>query len=194
MKTYNQKEAWVLNKRSGSLTNGTLLLDGIQPYMLITAQSSYKINDDHIDYYNKKDAVNARDEYKLEIKQLCAETKSNIKKLEGMWLESMTRSDYLSDGLLLQLNSNNNDYYDICELLTNYIQSGMININAVSFSKESVSHVNWGESAAEIVLKNGQKINTYDSIEFEFVSRVFGGNYGERTFEGIKPEKEEEDD
>ena len=191
MKTYNQKEAWVLNKRSGRLTHGILLLDGIQPYMLITAQSSYKINDDHIVYYNTKDAVNARDEYKIEIKQLCAETKSNIKKLEGIWLESMTRSDYLPDELL---KPTKNVYYDICELLTNYIQSGMININAMSFSKESVSHVNWGESAAEIVLKNEQKINTYDSIEFEFVSRVFGGNYGERTFEEIKPEKNEKDD
>ena len=191
MKTYNQKEAWVLNKRSGRLTHGILLLDGIQPSRLITAESSYKIDNDHMVYYNAKDAVNARDEYKLEIKQLCAETKSNIKKLEGLWLESMTRSDYLPDELL---KPTKNVYYDICELLTNYIQSGMININAVSFSKESVSHVNWGESAAEIVLKNGQKINTYDSIEFEFVSRVFGGNYGERTFEEIKPEKEEKDD
>ena len=191
MKTYNQKEAWVLNKRSGRLTHGILLLDGIQPHMLITAQTSYKINDDHIVYYNTKDAVNARDEYKIEIKQLCAETKSNIKKLEGLWLESMTRSDYLPDDLL---KPTKNVYYDICELLTNYIQSGMININAVSFSKESVSHVNWGESAAEIVLNDGQKINTYDSIEFEFVSRVFGGNYGERTFEEIKPEKNEKDD
>ena len=191
MKTYNQKEAWVLNKRSGRLTHGILLLDGIQPSRLITAQSSYKIDNDHMVYYNAKDAVNARDEYKIEIKQLCAETKSNIKKLEALWLESMTRSDYLPDDIL---KPTKNVYYDICELLTNYIQSGMININAVSFSKESVSHVNWGESAAEIVLKNGQKINTYDSIEFEFVSRVFGGNLRDRTFEGIKPEKEEEDD
>lgn len=192
MKTYNQKEAWVLNKRSGRLTHGILLLDGIQPSRLITAESSYKIDNDHIVYYNTKDAVNARDEYKLEIKELCAETKRNIKKLDGLWLESMTRSDYLPDELLKS--NSYEDYYDICELLTNYIQSGMININAVSFSKESVSHVNWGESAAEIVLKNGQKINTYDSIEFEFVSRVFGGNLRDRTFEGIKPEKEEEDD
>lgn len=192
MKTYNQKEAWVLNKRSGRLTHGILLLDGIQPSRLITAESSSKIDNDHIVYYNAKDAVNARDEYKLEIKQLCAETKRNIKKLDGLWLESMTRSDYLPDELLKS--NSYEDYYDICELLTNYIQSGMININAVSFSKESVSHVNWGESAAEIILKNGQKINTYDSIEFEFVSRVFGGNLRDRTFEGIKPEKEEEDD
>lgn len=192
MKTYNQKEAWVLNKRSGRLTHGILLLDGIQPSRLITAESSYKIDNDHMVYYNAKDAVNARDEYKIAIKELCAETKRNIKKLDGLWLESMTRSDYLPDELLKS--NSYEDYYDICELLTYYIQSGMININAVSFSKESVSHVNWGESAAEIVLKNGQKINTYDSIEFELVSRVFGGNLRDRTFEGIKPEKEEEDD
>ena len=191
MKTYNQKEAWVLNKRSGRLTHGILLLDGIQPSRLITAESSSKIDNDHMVYYNAKDAVNARDEYKIEIKQLCAETKSNIKKLEGLWLESMTRSDYLPDDIL---KPTKNVYYDICELLTNYIQSGMININAVSFSKESVSHVNWGESAAEIVLKNGQEINTYDSIEFEFVSRVFGGNTFDRTFEEIKPEKNDKDD
>lgn len=190
MKTYNQKEAWVLNKRNGRLTHGILLLDGIQPSRLITAESSSKIDNDHMVYYNAKDAVNARDEYKIAIKELCAETKRNIKKLDGLWLESMTRSDYLPDELL---NHSHNVYYDICELLTNYIQSGMININAVSFSKESVSHVNWGESAAEIILKNGQKINTYDSIEFEFVSRVFGGNLRDRTFEGIKPEKEEDD-
>ena len=191
MKTYNQKEAWVLNKRSGRLTHGILLLDGIQPSRLITAESSYKIDNDHMVYYNTKDAVNARDEYKIAIKELCAETKRNIKKLDGLWLESMTRSDYLPDDIL---KPTKNVYYDICELLSNYIQSGMININAVSFSKESVSHVNWGESAAEIVLKNGQKINTYDSIEFEFVSRVFGCNSEDRTFEEIKPEKNEKDD
>ena len=191
MKTYNQKEAWVLDKRSGRLTHGILLLDGIQPSRLITAESSYKIDNDHMVYYNTKDAVNARDEYKIAIKELCAETKRNIKKLDGLWLESMTRSDYLPDDIL---KPTKNVYYDICELLSNYIQSGMININAVSFSKESVSHVNWGESAAEIVLKNGQKINTYDSIEFEFVSRVFGCNSEDRTFEEIKPEKNEKDD
>ena len=192
MKTYNQKEAWVLNKRSGVLDNGTLLLDGIQPYMLVKGDNSMKIGDNHIVYYNKEEAVEARSQYKLEIKELCAETKRNIKKLNGLWLESMTSSDYLPDELLNR--KSDDEYYDICELLTNYIENGMININAVSFSKESVSHVNWGESAAEIILKNGQKINTYDSIEFEFVSRVFGGNLRDRTFEGIKPEKEEEDD
>ena len=191
MKTYNQKEAWVLNKRSGVLDNGTLLLDGIQPYRLVAGDKSIKIDDYHIVYYNKEEAVEARSQYKLEIKELCAETKRNIKKLNGIWLESMTSSDYLPDELLNR--KSNDEYYDICELLTNYIESGMININAVSFSKESVSHVNWGETAAEIILKNGQKINTYDSIEFEFVSRVFGGNLRDRTFEGIKPEKEEDD-
>ena len=61
MKTYNQKEAWVLNKRSGRLTHGILLLDGIQPSRLITAESSYKIDNDHIVYYNTKDAVKSRD-------------------------------------------------------------------------------------------------------------------------------------
>ena len=192
MKTYNQKEAWVLNKISGRLTHGILLLDGILPSRLITAESSYKIDNDHMVYYNAKDAVNARDEYKLEIKQLCAETKRNIKKLDGLWLESMTRSDYLPDELLNR--KSDDEYYDICELLTNYIENGMININAVSFSKESVSHVNWGETAAEIVLKNGQKITTYDHTEFEFVSRIFGINYRDRFFTTIKPEKEEEDD
>ena len=169
MKTYNQKEAWVLNKRSGRLTHGILLLDGIQPSRLITAESSYKIDNDHIVYYNTKDAVNARDEYKIAIKELCAETKRNIKKLDGLWLESMTRSDYLPDELL---NHSHNVYYDICELLTNYIQSGMININAVSFSKESVSHVNWGESAAEIILKNGQEINTYELSYIVFLHQT----------------------
>ena len=192
MKTYNQKEAWVLNKRSGVLDNGTLLLDGIQPYMLVKGDNSMKIGDNHIVYYNKEEAVEARSQYKLEIKELCAETKRNIKKLNGIWLESMTSSDYLPDELLNRKSSD--EYYDICELLTNFIENGMININAVSFSKESVSHVNWGETAAEIVLKNGQKITTYDHTEFEFVSRIFGINYRDRFFTTIKPEKEEEDD
>lgn len=192
MKKYNQKEAWVLNKRSGVLDNGTLLLDGIQPYRLVAGDKSIKIDDYHIVYYNKEEAVEARSQYKLEIKELCAETKRNIKKLNGIWLESMTSSDYLPDELLNRKSTD--EYYDICELLTNYIENGMININAVSFSKESVSHVNWGESAAEIVLKNGQKINTYDHLEFEFISRIFGTNYRDRFFTTVKPEKEEEDD
>lgn len=193
METYIGKEAWVLSKRCASIIKGLLLFKDSKPFRFITKDDSYSIDEDHLIYYSKSEAYEALENYKEEIKELCCETKKNIERLDGLlWGSLIKRKDYIPEDILNR-NSNYRQYFDICELLTTYIQSGMININAVSFAKESVSHVNWGEAAAEIVLKNGQKITTYDYVELELVTRVFGGNNGERYFTEIKPEKEEEE-
>lgn len=194
MKTYTGKEVWVLNKKFASIIKGLLLFKGSEPFRLITKDNSYSINENRLIYYSKSEADEALKNYKEEIKELCCETKKNIEKLDDALLSGLVKTkDYIPEDILNR-NSNYRDYFDICELLTTYIQSGAININAVSFTKESVSHVNWGETAAEVVLKNGQKITTYDYVELELITRVFGGNNGERYFTTIKPEKEEDND
>ena len=182
----------MLSKRCASIIKGLLLFKGSKPFKFITKDDSYSIDEDHLIYYSKSEAYEALEKYKEEIKELCCETKKNIERIDDLlWGSLIKRKDYIPEDILNR-NSNYRQYFDICELLTTYIQSGAININAVSFTKESVSHVNWGETAAEVVLKNGQKITTYDYVELELVTRVFGGNNGERYFTEIKPEEEEE--
>lgn len=191
MEEYTGKEAWIFNKKYAIIDKGLLIFKGSKPFKLITKDDdAYSIDENHLIYYSKSEADEALEDCKEEIKELCRETKKNIERLDDVGF--IKRKDYIPEDILNR-NNNYRNYYDICELLTTYIQSGAININAVSFTKESVSHVNWGETAAEIVLKNGQKINTYDHIELQLITRVFGGNNSERWFTDIKPEKEEDD-
>lgn len=191
MEEYTGKEAWIFNKKCAIIDKGLLLFKGSKPFKLITKDDdAYSIDENHLIYYSKSEADEALEDCKEEIKELCRETKKNIERLDDVGF--IKRKDYIPEDILNR-NNNYRNYYYICELLTTYIQSGAININAVSFTKESVSHVNWGETAAEIVLKNGQKINTYDHVELELITRVFGGNNSERWFTAIKPEKEEDD-
>lgn len=193
METYTGKEAWAVNKNNATYIKGLLLFRDNKPFKIITENDSvYSIEEEHAIYYSKSEAAEALKKCKKEIKEICCETKKNIEKLDCATFRGfIKRKDYIPE-YILNSNSNYRQYFEICELLTTYIQSGAININAVSFTKESVSHINWGEAAAEIVLKNGQKINTYDYVEFELVTRVFGGNNVERYFTEIKPEEEEE--
>lgn len=195
METYTSTKAWMVNKNNASYIEGLLLFRDNKPFRIITKDDSvFSIKEKHAIYYSKSEAEEAIEKCKEEIKELCCETKKNIERLDrAIFSNFIKREDYIPEDILNR-NSNYRDYFDICELLTTYIQSGVININAVSFTKESVSHVNWGKTAAEVVLKNGQKITTYDYVELELITRVFGGNNGERYFTTIKPEKEEEDD
>lgn len=193
MEEFEQKEAWVLDKHDADISHGTLILKDGKPLTLIDGGIVYKIRKHNAVYYSEDEANSAKQEYVQQIKSLCKETKRNIEKLDELSNSLAARKDYIPEDIL-NSSKNYDECYDVRELLTTYIQYGMININAVSFTKDSVSHVNWGETAAEIVLKNGQKIRTYDHIEFEFISRIFGCCYRDRCFTAIKPEKEEEED
>lgn len=193
MGTFTEKEAWVLNKIYNTIRHGKLILKDNRPFILIKNEEDCPIHKNHSVYYSLNEALEAQKEYKAQIKDLCEETRKNIEKLDSVSNDLASREEYIPEDIL-NTGKNYERYRDISELLTTYIQSGVLNVNVVSFTKESVSHVNWGETAAEIVLKSGQKITTYNLVELELVTRVFGGNNSERYFTKIKPGKEEDDD
>lgn len=193
MEKYEQKEAWVLDEANANMHHGTLLLKDDKPFAIIENDDAYKIKKHYRIYYSEKEANEAYEEYKLDIKELCKEVKDNIEKLEKLSFNVAKREDYIPEYILGDRNSYKRYYY-LYERIISYIRYGIININALSFTKESVSHVNWGEGCAEICLKNGQKVKTYNETENDLIEDVFGMNASERYFTDMKPEEEEGDD
>lgn len=194
MEKYEQKEAWVLDKTNANLYHGTLLLKNDKPFAIIEKDDAYKIRKHYRIYYSEEEANEAYEEYKLDIKELCKEVKDNIEKLEALSYNLAKRDDYIPGYILDMAENSYKRYYYLYEKIITYIRYGIININALSFTKESVSHVNWGEGCAEICLKNGQKVKTYNKTEYDLIEDVFGMNESERYFTDMKPEEEEDDD
>lgn len=64
--------------------------------------------------------------------------------------------------------------------------SGNININAVTFRKEQVSHIKWvkteGKYKARITLTDGTKVETRDGLEYEIIKAAFNSNHSEMTY------------
>ena len=137
-------------------------------------------------------ATEAKKEWEEQVKKLISETKHNIEILNGLDKCIADEKDYIPEYYL-------NDgyyksYYDRYDNLIKYVDTGMLNINAVSFTKDSIVEIKWGEDCAEIVLKNGSKVRTYTGQEFDLITDLFGTNYSDRVFTDIKLEKDEDDD
>ena len=191
MEKYEQKEAWVLDETNANLYHGTLLLKNDKPFAIIEKDDAYIIRKHNRIYYSEEEANEACEEYKFDIKELCQETKDNIEKLEAISCNVAKRKDYIP-GYILDMMAENRykHYYYLYEKIISFIRYGIININALSFTKESVSHVNWGEGCAEICLKNGQKVKTYNKTEYDLIEDVFGMNESGRYFTDMKPEED----
>lgn len=83
-------------------------------------------------------------------------------------------------------------YEKLTDMLTDYISTGFVNIKADTFRKEDVERVKWGNQRAEIVLRNGQKIETCNTAEFKFIGRVFGYNHSKFTYKHLDHKEEDE--
>lgn len=192
MKTLEQKEAWVLRKVNAEILHG-ILIDKQHPKILILEDGDdlYVSKKDEI-YNSLEAATEAKKEWEERIKKLIRETKYNIEILDGLNSCIADAKDYIPEHYLND--SYYESYYDRYDNLIRYVDTGMLNINAVSFTKDSIVEIKWGEDCAEIVLKNGSKVRTYTKNELNLIVDLFGSNYSDRVFTDIKLEKDEEDD
>lgn len=192
MKTLEQKEAWVLRKANLEILHG-ILIDKQYPKILILENGNdlYVSKKDGI-YNSLEAATEAKKEWEEQVKKLINETKHNIEILESLNSCIADAKDYIPEHYLND--SYNEGIRDRYDNLIRYVDTGMLNINAVSFTKDSIAEIKWGVDCAEIVLTNGSKVRTCTEQEFDFVTDLFGSNYSDRVFTDIKLETDEEDD
>lgn len=192
MEKYEQKEAWVLRKINSEILHG-ILVDKQYPKILILENGNdlYVSKKDKI-YNSLEAATEAKKEWEEQVKKLIRETKHNIDILDSLNSCIADAKDYIPDHYLN--NNYYNSYYDRYDKLIKYIDTGILNINAESFTKDSIVEIKWGEDCAEIVLTNGSKVRTYTKNELNLIEDLFGSNYSDRVFTDIKLETDEEDD
>lgn len=85
-----------------------------------------------------------------------------------------------------------NNVNHLADLLTDFVQTGFLNIKADSFRREDVERIKWGKKRAEVVLKSGKTIATCNQSEYWFIGRLFGTNHS--TFSYTHLDKKEGDD
>ena len=141
--------------------------------------------------FDTKDEADAYSkEKKSEYKALAKQTLSNVKLLDNISSNIVQWKDYLPE----KYHQKDSPWYDRYYELRRVINTGIININAVSFKKEDVSHIEWGDDCAKVCLKDGSDVKTYGKLEFYLIEDIFGDNNSDRTYTELKDEKEEEDE
>ena len=75
------------------------------------------------------------------------------------------------------------DVYNKYKLLSIYVKTGMINVNAVSLRKDDVAYIKWlDQSQALITTKGGMTVMTCNEAEYEVIELLFGYNESSRVF------------
>ena len=189
---YEAKEAWAVRKYSLKVIKGLLISMNDKPMFFRETSLMFCYTPDEVVIFDTKDEANTYSkEKKSEYKELAKQTLSNIDILDNISSNIIQRKDYLPQ----KHNQRNTDYwYDRHYELHRVMSTGIININAVSFRKEDVAHIEWGDDCAKVYLKDGSDVKTYGKLEFNLIEDIFGENNSDRTYTELKDEKEEEDE
>ena len=188
---YEAKEAWAVRKFSLNLIRGIAIYKNDKPVSFYRPSSTIYYTPNEVVIFDTKDEANSySNEKKSEYKALAKQTLSNIKMLDNISPNIVQWKDYLPEKYHQEDNPWYDRYYELCRVMN----TGIININAVSFRKEEVSHIEWGDDCAKVCLKDGSDVKTYGKLEFNLIEDIFGENNSDRTYTNIKDEKEEEDD
>lgn len=188
---YEAKEAWAVRKFSLTVVKGLLISMNSKPIFFSERSSMFCYTLDEVEIFDTKDEANAySNEKKSEYKELAKQTLNNIMTLDSISSDIVQRKDYLSEKHCQK----DNPWYDRYYELRRVMNTGIININAVSFRKEDVAHIEWGDDCAKVCLKDGSDVKTYGKLEFNLIEDIFGENNSDRTYTELKDEKEEEDE
>lgn len=188
---YEAKEAWAVYKYNLCVIKGVLLSKSNKPMRFFKSDSEVCYTMEEIEFfYTEKEAKAYSDEKKSEYKALAKQTLSNVRILDNISSDIVQQKDYLSEGHCLK----DSPWYDRYYELRRVMNTGIININAVSFRKEDVAHIEWGDDCAKVCLKDGSDVKTYGKLEFNLINDIFGMNNSDRTYTNIKDDKEEENE
>ena len=188
---YEAKEAWAVRKYSLKVTKGLLISMNGEPIFFREPSTMLPYEPNEVVIFDTKDEADAYSkEKKSEYKKLAKQTLSNVKLLDHISTSIIQRKDYLPESY----HQKDSPWYDRYYELHRVMSTGIININAVSFRKEDVAHIEWGDDCAKVCLKDGSDVKTYGKLEFNLIEDIFGENNSGRTYTTLKNEKEEEDE
>ena len=188
---YEAKEAWAVNTYNLKVIKGVLFSKNNKPMRFFKSDSEVCYTMEEVEFfYTEKDAKAYSDEKKSEYKALAKQTLSNVRILDNISPNIIQWKDYLPE----RYHQKDSPWYDRYYELLRVMNSGIININALSFRKEDVAHIEWGDDCAKVCLKDGSDVKTYGKLEFNLIEDIFGENNSDRTYSNIKDEKEEEDE
>lgn len=188
---YEAKEAWAVNTYNLKVIKGVLLSKSNKLLGFLEPISGIVYTQEEAEPFDTEDeAKTYSKEKKSEYKALAKQTLSNVRILDNISPNIIQWKDYLPE----RYHQKESPWYDRYYELLHVINTGIININAVSFRKEDVSHIEWGDDCAKVCLKDGSDVKTYGKLEFNLIEDIFGENNSDRTYSNIKDEDEEEDE
>ena len=188
---YEAKEAWAVYSQSLNVYKGVLFSKNNKPIRFLESGRGIVFTPKESEFFDTEDeAKTYSDEKKSEYKALAKQTLSNVRILDNISPNIIQWKDYLPE----RYHQKDSPWYDRYYELLRVMNSGIININAVSFKKEDVSHIEWGDDCAKVCLKDGSDVKTYGKLEFYLIEDIFGVNNSDRTYTELKDEKEEEDE
>ena len=188
---YEAKEAWAVNTYNLKVIKGVLLSKSNKLLGFLEPISGIVYTQKEAESFDTEDeAKTYSKEKKSEYKALAKQTLSNVRILDNTSPNIVQWKDYLPE----RYHQKDSPWYDRYYELLRVMRTGIININAVSFRKEDVSHIEWGDDCAKVCLKDGSDVKTYGKLEFNLIEDIFGENNSDRTYSNIKDEKEEEDE
>ena len=188
---YEAKEAWAVNTYNLKVIKGVLLSKGNKLLGFLEPISGIVYTQEEAESFDTEDeAKTYSKEKKSEYKALAKQTLSNVRILDNTSSNIIQWKDYLPE----RYHQKESPWYDRYYELLRVMNTGIININAVSFRKEDVAHIEWGDDCAKVCLKDGLDVKTYGKLEFNLIEDIFGENNSDRTYTALKDEKEEEDE
>ena len=188
---YEAKEAWAVNTYNLKVIKGVLFSKNNKPMRFFKSDSEVCYTMEEVEFfYTEKEAKAYSDEKKSEYKALAKQTLSNVRILDNISPNIIQWKDYLPE----RYHQKDSPWYDRYYELLRVMNSGIININAVSFRKEDVAHIEWGDDCAKVCLTDGSDVKTYGKLEFNLIEDIFGENNSDRTYTALKDEKEGEDE
>ena len=188
---YEAKETWAVYKYNLCVIKGVLFSKNNKPMRFFKSDSEVCYTMEEVEFfYTEKEAKAYSDKKKSEYKALAKQTLSNVRILDNISPNIVQWKDYLPE----RYHQKDSPWYDRYYELLRVMNSGIININAVSFRKEDVAHIEWGDDCAKVCLKDGSDVKTYGKLEFDLIEDIFGENNSDRTYTALKDEKEEEDE
>ena len=188
---YEAKEAWAVNTYNLKVIKGVLLSKSNKLLGFLEPISGIVYTQEEAESFDTEDeAKTYSKEKKSEYKALAKQTLTNIKTLDHISSDIVWGKDYLPEKYFKKDCGWYDRYYELLRVM----RTGIININALSFKKEDVSHIEWGDDCAKVCLKDGSDVKTYGKLEFNLIEDIFGENNSDRTYTALKDEKEEEDE
>lgn len=188
---YEAKEAWAVNTYNLKVIKGVLLSKSNKLLGFLEPISGIVYTQEEAESFDTEDeAKTYSKEKKSEYKALAKQTLSNVRILDNISPDIVQQKDYLSE----EHCPKDSPWYDRYYELRRVMKTGIININAVSFRKEDVAHIEWGDDCAKVCLKDGSDVKTYGKLEFNLIKDIFGENNSDRAYTALKDEKEEEDE